>query len=145
MAAMYQGTRRPAAPTTAIVSVPTPKPPVNPAATIAQRPAARKQAATRPAKPVQLVAQAVHGPCWTTVWLGHDEHGRLLFDGELDPGGGANPGATRRFTSRKGFLVRIAAQGNLQLLVDGQIQVLPSGALFYVAPDGRVTPAANVG
>jgi cytoskeletal protein RodZ len=98
------------------------------------------QRATVPTKPVRVVAQAIGGPCWVSVWDGRNTAGAPVYVATLDPvaAGGGKSGVLR---SRKGFTVRLGAAGRLRLVVNGKNQTLGSGTVFYVAPSGKVSPA----
>lgn len=93
-----------------------------------------------PRKPVRLRAQST-APCWLKIWRGRDLSAAAVYVGTLDPAG-ADAGTTEVLRSPTGFTVQIGNAGALELVVNGRPQSLGSrNLLFYVAPDGRVTPA----
>jgi hypothetical protein len=76
-----------------------------------------------------------------TVWRGRDQSAEAVYVGTLDPSG-PNGGTTKVLQSRTGFTVQIGNAGALELVVNGRPQSLGSrNLLFWVAPDGTVTPA----
>jgi cytoskeletal protein RodZ len=100
----------------------------------------RAAKAAAPRKPVRLLARTT-APCWVTVWRGRDQSAEAVYVGTLDPSG-PNGGTTKVLQSRTGFTVQIGNAGALELVVNGRPQSLGSrNLLFWVAPDGTVTPA----
>jgi hypothetical protein len=96
--------------------------------------------AATPVKPVKLVLRATDGQCWVVVHDGTsvNAEGEPLFADTLDPLA-SNNGKSRRFTSKKGFVVEIGKAGNLELLVNGKVQSTGSALLIRIDPDGTVS------
>jgi cytoskeletal protein RodZ len=70
-------------------------------------------------KPVSLVVRATDGECWVVVHEGSKSDGEPLFADILDPTA-ANEGRTRRWRSKKGFVVEIGRPANAELIVNGK-------------------------
>jgi hypothetical protein len=101
---------------------------------------AQSRKAATPRKTVRLLARTT-APCWLKIWRGRDQSAEAAYVGTLDPSG-PEGGVTKVLQSRSGFTVQIGNAGALELVVNGRAQSLGSrNLLFYVAPDGTVTPA----
>lgn len=125
-------------------------PPVNPDVKAAQEDAKQRRAeqqaeqtgtgAAKPVKPVKLVLRATDRPCWVVVHDGTSVNAEAepLFADTLDPLA-SNGGKSKRFTSKKGFVVEIGQAGTLEVLVNGKAQSTGSALLIRIDPDGTVS------
>lgn len=96
--------------------------------------------AAKPVKPVRLILRATDGPCWVVLHEGTSANAEAepLFADTLDPLE-SNEGKSKRFTSKKGFVLEIGKAGNLELVVNGKVQSPGTALLIRIDPDGTVS------